>query len=141
MKRPTPTGFLLVGMAMALLGAICSASVLWGEHDWLGRFLLALIGGMSFAAAEALWWVRPWIGRAIDAWANAISSLLIFAALNAIYHAYRGGEVILLVAVTFMVTAAPCLLVRRYVRQRAAALGVLPAPGGGALQPSPPGVP
>lgn len=127
-RRPTPPGFLLLGMAMALLGILSAASLLQPGRGAAGRLVLAAAATFSFVAAEALWWVRPWIGRAVDAWAAACAlglSAGLGTELGESYAWHRFLAVALLVACLALLP-----LLRAYVRDGAAALNALPSAGG-----------
>ena len=124
-RRSPPVGFVLLGMAMALLAAWCAA-FLGDSGGQLERFLFGLVAALSLAAAEALWWMRPWLLRAVDAWALACTGSVIVAGAAATGGFSLGG---LLLLSTFAVAfvGMPCALVRWYVRGHAAVAGLLPA--------------
>lgn len=129
-SRPTPTGFLVLGFVLALLALVCAMALTEPGHGAVSRLLLGLIAALSVLAFEALWFGRPWVGRAIDAWAAACTSVVLVAAVAAVQAAFTAREVLTVAFGVFVVVGMPCLLVRWYVRERAASLGLVPsAPG------------
>ena len=128
-RRPTPIGFMVLGMAMALLTVICAAALADGESGRLARLLLALVATLSLVAAEALWWVRPWLTRVVDAWALACTSAVLVAGAVTFLGPLEYGGIGLLATLALCFVGMPCALVRWYVRDHAAALGILPSAG------------
>lgn len=127
-RRPPPTGFILLGLILGLLGVFFTLIVLEGEEGgWLPRLLCGVVAALSLLAAEALWFMRPWLARAVDAWALTCPLAVIGAI--AVIVASDGsslGDFLLAMTLAVCFVGMPCALVRWYVRGHAAVAGLLP---------------
>jgi hypothetical protein len=119
---PTPIGFLMLGMVLAVPAFYAGALLAGSGPGPLGRILLAIVAVLSLVMIEALWWVRPWLGRAVDAWAAGCTIVVLVAGASAMGRSWIMPMAVL--AICFV--GVPCALVRWYVRDHAGRLGVLP---------------
>ena len=122
-----PIGFLLLGMALAAVGAGCLAIVVETRTDVLARALAGSVALVSLVLVEALWWVRPWVARAVDAWAAVCVGVLLLPSLGAVAVGLLGfSELTFITLVASLFVGVPCAMVRGYVRDRAKRLGLAP---------------
>jgi hypothetical protein len=119
-----PAGFLLLGVLLVLMGALCTSVVVAMPGDDVPiRAACGLIALLSLVLVEALWYVRPWVARAADAWAaGCVAVFLLPAMADAVLNGLKSGD---LVEIAIFV-GLPCVAVRWYVRDRARKLGFLP---------------
>jgi hypothetical protein len=119
---PTPIGFLTLGMVLAVPGFYAGALLASSRPGPFDRILLGAVAALSLVMIEALWWVRPWLGRAVDAWAVGCTTVV----LAAFATATRGDGIMPLAVLSICFVGMPCALVRWYVRDNAARMGVVP---------------
>jgi hypothetical protein len=125
-QPPLPTGFLLLGMLLVLVGVGCTVIVAEPRVDLLGRAASGSIALASLVLVEALWYVRPWVARAADAWAAACVGVVLLAGVVGASGGLGFGELFAITAFTLCFVMFPCALVRWYVRDRARKLGLAP---------------
>ena len=123
--RPLPTGFLLLGMGLLLVGFGCTVTVAQSDVDVLARALFGTLALLSLVLIEALWYVRPWVARAVDAWAAACVGVVLLPTLASVVTDGLGIMGLVAAMVVVMMVAAPVAAVRWYVRDRARKLGFL----------------
>jgi hypothetical protein len=113
---------------MVLLALVCVIQLLEPDHSVLARLELGVIAIVSLLLFEALWFARPWVGRVVDAWVVACTAIVVHEVMLGTWSAYRPNELMLIAIVALLFMAAPCTLLRWYVRHRAAGLGIAPVP-------------
>lgn len=129
-SRPLPSvGLILLGLVLALLGALFALMVLEGEEGgWLPRLLVSAVAIVSLVAAEAVWWVRPWLARAIDAWAlTCVLAVLATIVAVAVHDGSSMSGFLLMVTLVICFVGMPCALIRWYVRSHPAMARLLAA--------------
>jgi len=126
-RPPTPTGSVLLGVALAFVCVGCAGTVAGPRVPVLFRLLLGLVAVLTLVLVEALWWMRPWIVRAADAWAAAcIGTVFCSGFAVAVWGGLGLITLLLLGLITLCCVAGPCALVHWYVRDRARRLGRAP---------------
>jgi hypothetical protein len=127
-RRVPPIGFILLGLMLALLGALFALIVMEGaEGGWLPRLLVSAVAALSLLAAEAVWWIRPWVVRTIDAWALTCLLAVIAAVVAvAVHDDLSLGDFLLTITLVVCFVGLPCAVVRWYVRGHAAVAGLRP---------------
>jgi len=127
-QPPLPTGYLLLGMGLVLVGFGCTVLLAQSDLDVLLRAMSGTVALVSLVLVEALWYVRPWVARAVDAWAAACVGVVVLPILVNVVSGGLGlmGLISAMVVVGLMV-AVPVAAVRRYVRDHARKLGFLSA--------------